>query len=166
MSCDTKAVFSPELMVSFRSTRRFSSYLVRAKLYPFEIFVGSRQCRKRRCKICTNVTETDTFSVTGETFQINHERICNDKCLIYSLKCMVLWKHHKDNDRIFQRNESYMQQHLYEHFYSEGHYGFLGNVSISLIDKTDDFQPKKRENYSMRILKALVPLGFNVESAV
>ena len=59
-----------------------------------------------------------------------------------------------------------MQQHLYEHFYSEGHYGFLGNVSISLIDKTDDFQPKKRENYSMRTLKTLVPLGFNDESAV
>ena len=101
MSCETKAVFSPELMVSFRSARRFSSYLVRAKLYPFEIFVGSRQCRKCRCKICTNVTETDTFSVTGETFLINHERNCNDKCLIYSLKCMVLWKHRKDNDRIF-----------------------------------------------------------------
>ena len=59
-----------------------------------------------------------------------------------------------------------MQQHLYDYFYSEGHYGFLGNVSISLIDKTDDFQPKKRENYSMRILKALVPLALNVESAV
>ena len=32
--------------------------------------------------------------------------------------------------------ESCMQQHLYEHFYSEGHNEFLGNVSISLIDKT------------------------------
>ena len=101
MSCETKAVFSPELMVSFRSARRFSSYLVRAKLYPLERFVGSRQCKKRRCKICTNVTEIDTFSVTGETFQINHERNCNDKCLIYSLKCIALWKHHKDNDIIF-----------------------------------------------------------------
>ena len=101
MSCEIKAVFSPELMVSFRSARRFSSYLVRAKLYPLERFVGSRQCEKRRCKICTNVTEIDTFSVTGETFQINHERNCNDKCLIYSLKCIVLWKHHKDNDIIF-----------------------------------------------------------------
>ena len=40
-----------------------------------------------------------------------------------------------------------MQQHLFEHFYSEGYNGFLGNVSISLIDKTDVFQPKKRENY-------------------
>ena len=34
-------------------------------------------------------------------------------------------------------------KHLYDHFYSEDHNGFLGNVSISSIDKTDGFQPKK-----------------------
>ena len=39
-----------------------------------------------------------------------------------------------------------MKQDLYEHFYSEGHNGFKGNVSFSLIDKTGGFQPKKREN--------------------
>ena len=59
-----------------------------------------------------------------------------------------------------------MQQHLFEHFYSEGYNGFLGNVSISLIDKTDAFQPKKRENYWMRTLKTLAPLEPKVESAV
>ena len=170
-------------MVSFRSASRISSYLVRAKLYPLERCVGSRQYKKRRCEVCTNVTETDTFSstVTGETFQINHELNCDDKCLIYLLKCKVCnkeyvgettdafrlrWKNYKDNDKKFQRNESCMQQHLCEHFYSEGHSGFLGNVFISLIDKTDGFQPKKRENYYMRTLKTLAPLGPNVESAV
>ena len=59
-----------------------------------------------------------------------------------------------------------MQQHLLEYFYSEDHNGFLGNVSISLIDKIDGFQPKKRENYWMRTLKTLAPLGLNVENAV
>ena len=59
-----------------------------------------------------------------------------------------------------------MQQHLYEHFYSKGHHELSGNVSISLIDKTDGFQPKKRENYWMRTLKTLAPYGLNVESAV
>ena len=59
-----------------------------------------------------------------------------------------------------------MQQHLHEHFYSEGHNGLLRNVSISLIDKTDGFQPKTRENYWMRTLKTLAPLGLNVEGAV
>ena len=35
-----------------------------------------------------------------------------------------------------------------------------------MIDKTDGFQPKKRENYCMRTLKTLSPLGLNVENAV
>ena len=75
MSGEAKAILSPEPMVSFRSASRIRSYLVRAKLYPLERCVGSRQYKKRRCEVCTNVTETDTFSstVTGETFQINPE---------------------------------------------------------------------------------------------
>ena len=81
-------------MVSFRSALRISSYLVRTKLYPLERFVGSRQCKKRRCEVCANVTEADTFSntVTGEIFQLNHELNCDDKCLIYLLKCKVCKK--------------------------------------------------------------------------
>ena len=166
MSREAKAVFSPGpmvAMVSCRSACRISSYLVRDKLSPLERFVGLRQCKKRRCEVYTDVSETDTFSstVTGETFHINYELNCDDKCLIYLLKCKfsnkqyvgettdafrLRWNNYKDNDRKFQRNESCMQQHLYGHFYSEGHIGFLGNVSISLIDKNDGFQPKKREN--------------------
>ena len=91
---EAKAVFSPGPMVLFRKTRTISSYLVRAKLYPLERFAGSRQCKKRRCEVCTNVTETDTFSstVTGETFHINHELNGDDRCLIYLLKCKVCKK--------------------------------------------------------------------------
>ena len=90
MSLEIKAIFSPGPMTSFKSARRISSYLVRAKLYILERFVGSRQCKIRRCKVCTNVTETDTFSsiVTGENFQINYELFCDDMCLIYFLKSL------------------------------------------------------------------------------
>ena len=38
-----------------------------------------------------------------------------------------------------------MQEHLFEHFKSEGHSGFLGNVSITIIDKTDGKDPKSIE---------------------
>ena len=51
-----------------------------------------------------------------------------------------------------------MQLHLYEHFYSEGHNGFLGNVPISLIDKTDGFQLKKMKNYWMKNPEYLSPI--------
>ena len=51
--------------------------------------------------------------------------------------------------------ESSRQEHLYEHFYSDSQYGFLENVAITLIDKTDSKDPRNRENYWMRTLKTL-----------
>ena len=53
------------------------------------------------------------------------------------------------------RNETCMQELLFEHFKSEDHSGFLGNVSITLIDKTGGKDPKRRENYWMRTLKTV-----------
>ena len=93
---------------------------MRAKLHSLERFVGSRQCKKRICEVCTNVTETDTFSstVTCENFQINHELNCDNKCLIYLLKYKVCKKqyvgetmdafqlrlnNYKDNDKISKK---------------------------------------------------------------
>ena len=40
-----KNVFTPGPMISFRSARKLSSYLVRAKLYPIERTVGSFKCK-------------------------------------------------------------------------------------------------------------------------
>ena len=40
MNEDVKSVFTPALMISFRSARKRSSYLVRAKIYLLE-----RNCR-------------------------------------------------------------------------------------------------------------------------
>ena len=115
------------------------------------------------------------------TYTRTHKINCDYKYLIHLLKCKVCnkqyvgetkdafrlrWNNYKENDRKFQTNDSCMQQHLYEHFYSEVHNEFLGNVSISLIDKTGGFKSKKSENYWMRTLKTLPPLGLNVESGV
>ena len=52
---------------------------------------------------------------------------------------------YKSNDRKFVQNQACMQEHLFKHFNSNGHDGFLKNVSIILIDKTDGKDPKKRE---------------------
>ena len=55
-----------------------------------------------------------------------------------------------------------MQEHLSEYFKSESHSGFLGIVSITFIDKTDDKDPKKRENYQMWALKTYATFGFEL----
>ena len=56
-----------------------------------------------------------------------------------------------------------MQEHLHERFYSDGHNGFLEDVTITLIDKTDGKDSKNRENYWM---KMLAPDGLNIEECV
>ena len=158
-------VFTPKAMVSFRSSCKISSYLVRAKLYPTERTVGSFRCGNKRCEVCKYITKTDSFtsSVTGETYKINHRLDCNDKCLVYLLtynKCKKQytgqatgnfrgrWNNYKSKSKSFKRGEKCMQEHLYKCFECEGHTEFL-DVSITLIDKTDSSNPKKRENYWM-----------------
>ena len=89
MDEEVKKVFYPEPMVSFRSFRIVSGYLVRAKVYPLERTESSFECNEIRCQDCLNFNETDTFTitVTKQTYKINHKCNCSDKCLIYLLKC-------------------------------------------------------------------------------
>ena len=112
---------------------------------------------------------------------MNHKLNCDDNCLIYLLtrKCcgkqyigettdefLFRWNNYKSNNRNNARNEVCMQEHLFEHLKSEGHSGFLGNVSIILIVKTDGKNPKRRENYWMRTLKTYAPFGLIIEGSV
>ena len=89
-----KRVFTPPPMVSCRSARKLSSYLVRAKLCHVEKKRGSYKCDNLRCLVCNNIEETKTFTstVTGELFKINYHLCCNDKCLIYLLTFKVCKK--------------------------------------------------------------------------
>ena len=72
---EAQRVFTPGPMITFRSARKLSSYLVRAKLYPLERTVGSSKCYGKRCEVCDNVTETSTFTSTAtqNTYNINHQ---------------------------------------------------------------------------------------------
>ena len=89
MEKDVKRVFTPKRMISFRSARKLSSYLVRAKLYPTERTVGSFKCGGKSCEVCININETSTFTstVTEETYIINHRFDCNERCLVYLSTC-------------------------------------------------------------------------------
>ena len=183
MNDEVKRVFTPKPMVSFRSSCKISSYLVRAKLCPTERTVDSFRCGSKRCEVCKYITETDTFtsSVTGETSKINHRLDCNDKGLVYLLTYNIYkkqytgettdnfrgrWNNYKYKSKSFIRGEKCMLEHIYKHFESEGHTEFLDDVSITLIHKTDSSNPIKSENYWMRTLKTIAPYGLNVEDSV
>ena len=47
-----------------------------------------------------------------------------------------------------------------------GHDGFLKDVSITFIDKTDPSDPLRREDYCRQTLKTMLPYGLNIEDSV
>ena len=57
-----------------------------------------------------------------------------------------------------------MQVDLFEHFTSNGHNGFLGDFTITLIDKTDGADLTRREGYWRRVLKTVSPYGLNTRA--
>ena len=106
---------------------------------------------------------------------------CDDKCLIYLFTCgccgkqyigettwefRFRWNNYKCNDRKYARNEDCFQEHLFRHFHSVERTGFFENVKITLIDRTDGQNPKKREDYWRRTPKKYAPFGLNVEDSV
>ena len=56
------------------------------------------------------------------------------------------------------------QKFLQSHFLQRDHQGFLKDVEVRLIDKTQTSDPTKREFYWMRTLRTLYPYGLNIES--
>ena len=182
MNEKVKKAFTPKRMISYRSSRKISSYLVRAKLYPVNRIGGCFKCDSKRCEVCKYITETDTFTstVTGETFKINHRFDCNDKCLVYLMTCNKCkkqctgqttdqfcskWNNYKSKSRSFDRGEQCMQEHLYKHFEGECHSGFCEYVSVILTDETDGSSLIKRETYWMQTRKTIALHGLNVENS-
>ena len=175
---ETKRVFTPAPFVSFGSVRNVKSFLVRSEVYPLERKVGSAKCNGKRCQVCLNINETDTFESfqTKQKYKINHHFNCNDKCLIYFLSCKpcslqyvgsttdkfrLRWNNYKENDKKALRGEEHMQPELFEHFAAGNHDYFLTDCSITLIDKIDGSDPTRREEYWRKVLKTVAPYGLN-----
>ena len=158
---EVKKPLNPCPMVSFRGARKLSSYLVRVKLYTLERSVTSSECKNKRCQVCMNVTESNTFSssVEKKEYVINHSFNYNDKCIIYLLTCSkcklqylskavddfcLQWNNYKHSNRKHLSTEAYIQQYLFVHFSTESHSGFLEDIPIIFINKTDSKDPNAK----------------------
>ena len=60
--------------------------------------------------------------------------------------------------------ENVKQKLLQSHFLQSDHQGFLKDVEVRLIDKTQASDPTKREFYWMRTLRTLYPDDLIIES--
>ena len=183
MDKEVKRVFTHKPMISFRVARKLSSYLLRAKFYPTERTAGSYEGGGKGCEICINLNERSTFTstVTGETCIINHRLFCNERCLFYLLTCNKCkmqyvgqtidqfrsrWNNYKSDSKKHGQGATCMQQHLFNHFCTSGHCGFLEHVSLTFIDKTDPSDPLKREDYWRSMLKTMALFGLNIKESV
>ena len=126
MDQKVERTFTPQLMVSYRSMRKLSKYLVRAVgLYPIQRKVRSCKFTGKRCEVCKNVLATDTFTCSNDqtTYKINNKFDSNEKCLVYLITCNKCskqyvgktvdmfrsrWNNYKDNYRKVDRGEDYM----------------------------------------------------------
>ena len=61
-------------------------------------------------------------------------------------------------------NKATKQKFLQSHFQQDDHKGFLEDVEVKLIDKTQGSDPTKPEYYWMKTLTTLYPDGLNIES--
>ena len=66
------------------------------KSYPLERRGGSFKCWGRRCQVCLNLTETETFTSasTNQTYKIDHDFNCNECSLIYLSTCKICCKYY------------------------------------------------------------------------
>ena len=122
------------------------------------------------------VTVTFDSLTTNKSDKINDKFDCNDKCLIYLFSYRTCGKQYtgKNTDRFRYRWNSYKMEarkakngdmeNVKQKFLQGGPKGFLEDVEVRLIDKTQGSDPTKREYYWMRTLKTLYPDGLNIES--
>ena len=133
------------------------SYLVRAKLHPIQISVGSFKCNGKRCQACMSVKdntfcESNTFSSSDDKkeFVINHSFHCNGKCIIYLLICnkctiqykgknfddfRLRWNNCKDNNTKYLKKEACMQNTYLNTFQVRITVVFLMTSPLSLLIK-------------------------------
>ena len=76
------------------------------------------------------------------------------------------WNIYKSDWRKHGQKATCMQQHLFNHSCTSGHCGFLGDVSLTFIDKTDPSDPLKREDYWRSTRKIMALFGLNIEESV
>ena len=76
------------------------------------------------------------------------------------------WNNYRSNSGKHSHRISCMQEHLYEYVCDSEHSGFLNDISITFIGKTDPTNPLKRENYWKHTLKTFAPYDLNIKENV
>lgn len=78
MDQGSKRTFSSQLMVSYGSAGKLSSYLTRATLYSIERKAESCKYNGKHFEVCKNILQIDTCTCSNDqtTYEVNHQKEC------------------------------------------------------------------------------------------
>ena len=161
MNEETRKIFLQQPMVSFYS-HEISEYLVRPNLCS----LGSdrvNKCGRKWCEVCMNVSRLNKFTSndTCETNNINHKLNYDDNCLIYLLSCKYCSK---------QSLESFVKKVACKSvalaFQQHERQCLLKNVTITLSNKTNGKELKKRQGWWRKTFKTYSSFGHNVDERI
>ena len=170
-------------MISFRRCKNLKDHLVRSKLSKekdrIDAVGGMFKCGSKKCKVCENVLVGSYFEshVEGRKFHINHRFDCNSEGVVYLVTCKACkmqcvgctitsfrlrFNNHKSSlNRYGQGIRNINGQHLYGHFFGEGHLGLI-DFRVQIIDSTDVINPTERESYWIEKINCYCPLRLNM----
>ena len=157
---DMKRVFGEKPIVSFRTPKNLKDELVRAKLKDERVIsIRMKKCGKSRCKVCGFMEEGRDFEGHGNKFKINYPFDCDSEGVVYLISCTKCRKNYVGSTitsfrKRFNNHKSSLVrygkgqrgisgEHLYAHFYEEGHEG-IENMIVKIIDKTNINEPTTR----------------------
>ena len=170
------AVALPPLVAN-RRPKNLKDLLVRATLKPpLQVYEGSSQCLRPRCKTCPIINTNDTFTSnsTGNTFRVRATATCKTKNIIYLIECRLCGMqyvgetenalHIRMNGHRSDINRNLPEKPVAAHFNAPGH--SADDLSVMVIERVlrgDAAHRKARESFWIYTLRSLTPHGLNLD---
>ena len=178
-------IFTRPPLVSFRAGFSLKSIWLGLKYTLFYVNGDHLVVRKADVRLAL-MLKIETFFrsfATKESYKKNHKFDCDSKCIIYLFSCKACglqyvvstverfffgWNNYRNCQRKTVQGGKPPQRYFHQHFISEGYLGLLNDFEITLIDKTDSSDPKRRDFFFfffffIRLLNTYYPLGLNIE---
>ena len=175
-----RAVFPEPPVTAFRRCKNLKDMLVRARLTNDNNDKrGCSRCKKSRYQVCKSMSNGDSFHshVTNKEYKINFLFNCDSSNVVYLLDCVVCgfqyvgststpfrlrFNNYKACYRKFRLGSSVPQMEFFRHFSEKGHYGFLEDISVKIIDKLTG-KDRIRESFWQHKLDTFTPRGLNAK---
>ena len=182
LAAPLKDLFPKPPRLTFRNARSLKDNLVFASVQrkTDDRPRGNYGCKDKRCQIHRKyMARCDTFesTKTRKEYNIKGHFDCNSECIVYLITCKTCQKQYvgstitRCRDRFNKYTNGIVnygkgirgrpQEHLFEHFHSQGHDGSPEQIKLQIIDRCHPNNQELRESYWAFTLKTVGKDGLN-----